>query len=189
MHKLVKTASLVAIALVLVACGSNGDAAISTGSTRARPSTTAGPTVPKGRELPAGEPKPACDLFSTDEVRAILGNAVRSGTGAGRNCLWGTAVDRGSSVQLSVTTPGKDRAAQACTTQRNSLAKETKQEQVGGVGSSAVWATQQLTLLLQGSLVACFDDAVILVILTGERDPEAMRDTAVAFARQAYSRL
>ncbi len=183
------TAAVLSAVWALAGCGSDGDAELVKAPGRAAAPTTAGPTVPPGRNLPAGEPKPACELFTADQVRELLGNAVRAGTGAGRNCLWGTAVDRGSSVQLSVNTPGRARAQQACTDQRNSLARELRQEQLGGVGTSATWATQQLTLLLQGTLVACFEDAVVLVILTGERDPEAMKNTAVAFARQVYSRL
>jgi hypothetical protein len=184
------TVAIASVVWLTTACGgSGGDAEIAKGPGTPTTPTTAGPTVPRGRELPAGEPKPGCELFSADEVREILGNAVRAGTGAGRNCLWGTAVDGGSSVQLSVNTPGRARAEQACNDQRNSLAKDLRQEAVGGVGTSTLWATKQLTLLLQGSLVACFEDAVVLVILTGERDPEAMKTTAVAFARQAYSRL
>ncbi len=183
------TAAMITVASLAVACGAQGDAAFTRGPGQTTTPTTAGPTVPKGRELPAGEPKPACGLFSDGEMGDLLGNPVRAGTGEGRNCLWATAVDGGSSVQLSVNTPGQARAQQACTDQRNSISRDLKQEELGGVGTSAVWATQQLTLLLQGTLSACFEDAVILVILTGERDEAAMRNTAVALARHAYSRL
>lgn len=123
------------------------------------------------------------------DVGKAVGNAVRAGTGDPKFCFWGTQVDGGTSADVTVGIPAAGRAAQACAVQKLSLPKESSQEAVSGVGTSAVWSYQQNAVLLQGTLVACFDNAVIRVGLTGERDQVALRQNAVALGQAVHSRL
>jgi hypothetical protein len=119
-------------------------------------------------------------------VANALGNAVRAATGSGKNCFWGTAVDKGTSIYLSITRPAP---AQECTAQRNALPKEAKQEAVNNVGTSAVWSWQQVAVLLQGTFLACFPNSIVAVMITGEKDQAALRASAVTLAQRVQSRL
>jgi hypothetical protein len=180
---------LLVMAVLGAACGSGGDAALTRGVpgpavTKPPPTAPGTPSAP-----PVGPGAAACEILSREEVGATVGNPVRPGTGAGKFCSWGTDVDAGTSANLTVTRPAPAKAAEECTTERNALPKEAKQEQVSGVGSSAVWYWQQVSILLQGSFLACWGDAVVLVMLTGEHDQGALRTTAANFAQKVHSRL
>ena len=127
--------------------------------------------------------KPACSVLTQDEVAATLGNAVRPGTGDGKFCQWSLSVDKGTSANLTLNKPDQ------CDVIRNSLPKEAKTEQVGGVGSSAVWNWQQVSILLQGNFVVCWSDAVVWINISGERDQGELRNVAAALAQKAHNKL
>jgi hypothetical protein len=183
------TAALAAAAL-LGACGGGPAAARiarrgqSTGTT---PATVKLPN--QGGTLPPGPIRPACELVSRDEMAAAVGNPVGPGTGQGRNCFWATAVDGGTSASITAVKPGPGKAtADECGRLRLGQPSEGKHEDVSGVGTSAVWVVDTLTTLIQGSIVACWDDSAVMVLLTGERDPSALRATAVNLAQRVRSR-
>lgn len=169
------------------ACGSNrggsgtvarGDRPATSAPTQAKPSDSASP----------GPIRPACALVSRDEVGATVGNAVGAGAGQGSTCSWSTTVDGGTSATVTAVKPGPSGVAEGCKGLREGQPGEAKHEAVSGVGSSAVWAWQTLTTLTQGSLVACWADSAVLVLLTGEKDQAAMRMTATALAQKVHSR-
>ena len=176
----------VLVLLLVAACGSSGaeaDLTVGAGGRGAATTTPGATTMPP----PApGSVQVACDAFTTEELGGVLGNRVRAATGQGKNCFWGTAVDRGTSLFLSITKPAPP---QECTVQRNALTKEATQEQVSGVGTSAVWAWQQVAVLLQGTFLACFPDSIVAVMLTGEKDQAILRAAAANLAQRVHSRL
>jgi len=173
--------------IVLSACGSGrGDAGAvahgdRTSTTAATQGKSSGPTTP-------GPIRPACELVTGDEVGATVGNAVSAGVGQASNCSWSTTVDGGTSATVTAVKPGPNGVGQACQSLREGQPAEAKHEAVNGIGSSAVWAWQKLTTLTQGSLVACWSDSAVLVLLTGEHDQAAMRDTATALAQKVHAR-
>jgi hypothetical protein len=178
-------------ALCFVACGSGGDAVLTRGVPSSGPPGTV-PTVTTAvvqGPPPAAPSRPVCDLLAAGDVSAVLGNPVRPGTGDPKFCFWGTLVDRGSSADVTVGIPAAGRGAQACAVQEASLPKEASQEEVGGVGSNALWAWQQVAILVQGKLVACWGDAVVTVQVTGEKDQGVLRQNAVALAQSVHGRL
>lgn len=180
-----------AAVLALAACGSDDGAAITSGVPEGGPRPTL-PTVTTSsfQGPPASAPSsPVCDLVPAADVGRAVGNAVRAGTGDPKFCFWGTSVDGGTSADVTVGIPAPGRAAQACASQKLSLPKEASQEAVSGVGTSAVWAYQQNAILLQGTLVACFDNAVIRVGLTGEASQAVLRPKAVSLAQTVHGRL
>ncbi len=67
--------------------------------------------------------------------------------------------------------------------------KEANQAPVNNVGTSGLWVWQPLALLLQGTLVTCWDDSVIVVGVTGEKDQTVLRNQAVALAQAVHQRL
>jgi hypothetical protein len=187
MITLTRAATLAVAAILLGACASGGgDAALTVGAPgrpAGGPTTTAGVTTP----TPApGSVQVACDALTTDEVASAVGNRVKGGTGSGKNCFWGTLVDKGTSVFLSITKPAPP---QECTAQRNALPKEATQDPVSGVGTSAVWVWQQVAVLLQGTFLACWPDSIVAVMMTGEKDQAALRTTASNLADRVHSRL
>ena len=181
-----RLAALVVGVSLLAACGSGGEeASLTEGAPggAASPGTTQALTQP----TPApGSVQVACDALTGEEVANILGNAVRGATGSGKNCFWGTSVDRGSSVYLSITRPAP---AQECTAQRNALPKEATQEPVNNVGTSAVWSWQQVAILTQGTFLACWPNAIVGVMVTGEKEQGVLRAAAVTLAQRVHSRL
>jgi hypothetical protein len=182
---------LAGLAILLGACGSDDGAALTKGVPEGGPRPTV-PTVTTAvfQGPPASAPsRPVCDLLAAADVARLLGNAVRAGTGDPKFCFWGTVVDGGTSADVTVGIPAQGRAAQACAVQKLSLPKESSQEEVPGVGTSAVWSYQQNAVLLQGTLVACFDNAVVRVGVTGERNQAALRQAAVAVAQAVRGRL
>jgi hypothetical protein len=189
------SASLAGLALValvaLAACGSSDGAAL----TRGVPAGGPRPTIPTVTTAvfqgpPASAPaKPTCELVTAADVGKAVGNAVRTGTGDPKFCFWGTLVDGGTSVDATVGIPAAGRGAQACAVQKLSLPKESSQEALTAGAANAVWAYQQVSVLVQGILVACFPDAIVRIGLTGERDQTALRQTAVALAETIHGRL
>jgi hypothetical protein len=178
------------VAAALAACGSSeGDAALVSGGPKP---TVAGGGGAVSTLAPTGGGnlgKPACELVSQDDVAKLVGNGVRAGQSAGRACFWGTTVDKGTSATLTVIAPAANRAADECTVQRNSLAKEATQDAVGGLGNSAVWVWQPVAVLLQGTLLACWNDAVILVFVSGEKDQAVLRNVAQGMVQTVRARL
>ncbi len=174
-------AAILMVAVLAVACGSDSDE--STGAATSRPPQT-------GLGAPGDAPavKPTCELLTRDEVAQVLGNAVSAGVPAGRDCAWGTDVDGGTGLNLTVDKPAAGQVASICDFRKASVSKEN-QEQVRGVGNSAVWSVQSLSLLTQGNLVACYDNAVVWVIVTGEKDPDALKSTATKVADTVRDRV
>ena len=176
-------------AVVLAGCGSGGAGqAVLSG----QPGTTAAGGGAVSTLPPSGGGnlgKPACELLTTDEVGKLVGNAVRPAATAGRACFWGTSVDKGTSATLTVIAPAAGKANDECASQRNSLPKEATAEQIGGLGNSAVWVWQPVAILVQGSFLACFNDAVILVFVSGEKDQAVLRNVASGFAQSVRARL
>jgi len=181
MRRVARLAALLVVAMVAVACGSGDEDEASTPTTGSPEVTAAGAAAP-------GPEKPPCELLTREEVAQILGNPVTAGVPAGKDCFWGTDVDGGTGLNLTVDKPASGQAAATCEFRKASISKEN-QEQVGGVGKSAVWAVQNLSVLTQGNLVACYDDAVVWVILTGEKEPGDLRSTAIDVAKKVHDRV
>lgn len=186
MRRVGPVAAVVLVLSVLAACGAGGgeEAELSEGAPGGAAVTTT-PTAPTPTPAP-GSVQAACDALTREELAGVLGNAVRAPTGEGRNCSWGTAVDGGTTVFLSFT---RQPSPQECMVQRNALSKQLAQEPVNGVGNSAVWGWQRLTLLIQGTFIACFPNAVVSVMMTGEKDPGVLRTQASTLAQRVQSRL
>ncbi|MEN3315615.1 MAG: hypothetical protein V7605_1849 [Acidimicrobiaceae bacterium] len=48
-------------------------------------------------------PKPTCEFLTGDDIAGAIGNPVQAATQAeAANCTWGTAVDGGTSLDLTV---------------------------------------------------------------------------------------
>ncbi|MEW6153494.1 MAG: hypothetical protein AB1673_05825 [Actinomycetota bacterium] len=178
------------VALVLAACGggSGGGAELASGP-GGGPVSTVAPVSTLPATGTGNISRPACEHLSREEVARLLGNGVTAGQEAGRSCFWGTTVDRGTSATLTVVAPAPGRAADECTTQRNSLPSEATADSVSGVGNSAVWVWQPISVLLQGNFLACWDNAVVLVFLSGERDQASLRNAASGMAQTVHARL
>ncbi len=189
MRRGIAAAVAVSALLPLAACGSGPEAALTTGVPEggAPPAVTA--TTSRALRPSAAPPRPVCEMLTAQDVAAAVGNPVRPGTGDPKFCAWGTQVDRGTSVDVRVAIPAQGEGQQECAAQQSSLPKSSTFENVSGVGNAGVWAWQKLTLLVQGHLVACWSDAVIRVLLTGEQDPAVLRGKAVALAETAKSRI
>lgn len=170
---------LVVVWSLAAACGGGGGGA-STGSAGTRAGGTAGPVGTK----------PACQFFTTDEIKAILGNPVKPGAGEGIDCAYNTDVDGGTSMNLTVDRPGRSDIRRVCQAELASLPPEYKREDVGGVGTTAVWVWTALAKpLVQGILTTCSADSWVMVQLTGEKDQSKFRDTAADIARRTYARV
>jgi len=181
-----------ALALAMLAgCASGGGADLTSGVPEGGPRATIAPvtTARVQGPPPAAPSRPVCELLAAADVARLVGNAVRTGAGDPKFCFWGTAVDGGTSADVTVGIPAQGQAAQACAVQKFALPKEASVEEVSGVGSGSVWSHQQVAILLQGALVACFDNAVIRVGLTGERSQVVLRQNAVAVAQAVHGRL
>ncbi len=169
------------VAAVAGACGSDSDEGGAPSTTRPAERAAGGASAP-------GPAKPTCELLSRDEVARTLGNPVAAGVPAGRDCLWRTDVDGGTGLNLTVDKPAANQVATTCDFRKASISKENL-EKVDGVGKSAVWSVQTLSPLNQGNLVACYDDAVVWVILTGDKEPGQLRSTAAKLADTVRSRV
>ena len=181
MKRLVRVSALLMVATLTVACGADSE------EEPAVPSSTAVPQAAAGAAAP-GAAKPTCELLSRDEVAQALGNPVGAGVPAGKDCSWATEVDGGTSLNITVDKPAANQVGTTCDFRKASAPKENR-EQVGGVGSSAVWSIQTLSLLTQGNLVACYDNAVVWVIVTGEKEAGALKSTATDVADKVRSRV
>ncbi len=179
------------LGVVLVACGSGGGAVLTEGTSpggQGTPSVTATTAVLAGP--PASAPsRPVCELIGRDDVARIVGNAVRAGTGEGKFCFFATSVDKGTSADISVSIPAAGRGERECAIQQNSLSKTATLESVGGIGSSGTWAHERNALLLQGTLVACWPESVVRVLVSGEKDQTILRGQAVSLAEAVHGRL
>lgn len=187
------TAALAAIlAAALAGCAGSPSAARIVHRSQQQGAATTITTVKlpnQGGTLPPGDIKAACQLISRDEVGATVGNGVSAGTGQGRNCFWSTSVDGGTSVSVTAVKPGPGKpTADECERLRLGQPREGQHENVNGVGKSAVWVVEPLTTLTQGSVVACWEDSAVQVLLTGERDAPTLRGMAVAIAQLVRSR-
>ncbi len=191
MSRLVVKIAALAGAGIMVVAGCGGGSA-----KKAAPAAT---TVLPGQTPGAGAvnatvplPKPACEFLTADDIAAAIGNPVQAATQAeASNCTWGTAVDGGTSVDLTVVkiAPGASAAAEACRDQRNTLPKGVGKAPVSGVGDSAVWVIEELTTIRQGHLLACWNNAAVVVLLTGEKDAAALQASATNLAEKVHSRV
>ena len=178
--------AVVVLAAVVAGCGSDdgdGDGGQTSG-TPAPPTAGGGSgTVAPGR--------PACEILSRDEVVAALGNPVRDPVAVGETgCTWATDVDGGSSLDISAIKHTKEQAAFQCRTLRRGQPQEATREPVSGLGDPALWVWEKLAdPILQGSLVSCWEDAAVSVLLTGEKDQAVLRGTAAELAKKVHSRL
>ena len=182
-----RIAAAVLVVSLLAACGSGGDdeADLTVGA----PAGAGVTTVPGGTPIPTPAPgsvQVACDALTREEVGSVVGNPVRAADGSGKNCFWGTSVDRGTSISVSITRPAPP---QECTALRNALPKEATKEQVNNVGTSAVWSWQPVSILTQGTFLACWQNAIVSVLVTGEKDQAVLRNQATTLAQRVHSRL
>ncbi len=186
--RVLRTAAV--LALVLAAgCGSGGgDRAFVSRTGEPASSTPASPGTKVTTESTVPGPiRPACALVSAAEVAATVGNPVAAGVGQGPNCYWATSVDGGTSATVTAVKPGPAQTPEACNNLRLGQPVDAKHEPVAGLGTSAVWVFQPLTTISQGSVVACWSDAAVLVLLTGEHDANAMRTTAIDLVRKVHA--
>lgn len=192
-------AGLIAIA----ACGGSGSFETVLPSPTTRPASTSpgepAPTTMPVVTLPStgggGLSKPACELLAREEVAQLAGNSVAAPTASGEaECFWGVGVDGGTNVTLRVVANELTTAGTECAVERGVLdsrgeAGTATVEEVPGVGEEAVWAWEQVAVLTQGHFLACWDDAVILVFLSGESGQTALRNVAQGIAETVRARL
>ncbi len=183
----VKIAPVVVLAIVVVTgCGGSSKKASPTATTAPAGGTPGAVAVNATVPLP----KPACDFLTRDDISGALGNPVGDATPAGdTNCTWGTSVDGGTSIDLTVVKAAPGASAEACKGQRNSLPRGIDRESVSGVGDSALWFVDQLTTIKQGHFLACWNNGVVVLLLTGEKDAAALKSTASGLAEKVHSRL
>jgi len=189
MNRLGVKVTLIVVSATLVVSGCGGSS-----SKKAAPAaTTLGAGATPGAAAVNATvplPKPACDFLTRDDIAGALGNPVGDATPAGdTNCTWGTSVDGGTSIDLTVVKAAAGNGAEACKDQRNTLSRGVDKESVSGVGDSAVWFVEQLTTIKQGHLLACWDNGVVVVLLTGEKEAGALKATASGLANKVHSRL
>jgi len=187
MHRLVVKIALIIAAGTFAVAGCGGDS-----DKQGSPATTVAAGTPgvNAANATVPLPKPACDLLSLDDIAKALGNPVNGGMAGGPiNCTWGTSVDGGTSLDLTVVKAASGASEQACNDQRSTLSRSAAKENVSGVGDSAVWFVEELTTIRQGHLLACWDDGAVVVLLTGEKDPAALKATASDVAEKAHSGL
>ena len=185
---------LAVVALTLMAlagCASEGGADLTKGVPEGGAHPTLAPvtTAVVQGPPPSAPARPTCELLPVADVAKAVGNGVRAGTGDPKFCFWGTAADGGTSADVTIGIPAQGRATQACAVQKLALPKEAAQEEAAGVGAASVWSYQQNGPLTQGTLIACFDNAVIRVGVTGERSQAQLKQVAVALAQVARGRL
>jgi len=185
MNRLARGTLALLVVALLAACGSDSDEAGGTSTTALAKEVTEGAAA--AAAAPSPPVKPTCELLSRDDVAQALGNKVQAGVPAGKDCFWGTEVDGGTGLNLTVDKPAANRVAQQCQLRQASVSKE-KREQLK-VGTSAIWVVEKLSLVTQGNLVACYDNSVVWVIITGEKETGALKDTATAIAEKVHSRV
>ncbi len=186
MRRLSAVVIAAALVAVLVACGSDDE--------EEETSTVGGasPTVSVGSgAVPAAPGQPVCDMLSRDEVVSALGNPVKDPVPVGdQGCTWGTDVDGGTSLDVTAVKPGKDGIAFQCRSLRRGQNPGGTREPVDGLGNEAFWVWENLAApIVQGSLVACWDESAVSVLLTGEKDQAALRAIAVDLAKKVEGKL
>lgn len=176
---------VVVLAVVVAGCGSDGDEG------GGNPSATPPPPAAGGGSGTVAPTRPTCEILPRDEVVAALGNPVRDPVPVGdQGCTWATDVDGGSSLDISAIKHTKEQAAFQCRTLRRGQPQEATRESVSGLGDPALWVWEKLAdPIVQGSLVSCWEDAAVSVLLTGEKDQAALRATAIDLAKKVHSRL
>jgi hypothetical protein len=187
-RRLVVAVAVVALTAIVPGCASDGDG--DGDGEGGAVGTTAPPPVGVGGEAVAAS-RPACDMLTREEVVAALGNPVRDPVPVGdRGCTWATDVDGGTSLDISAVKASKDRTAFECRALRRGQPGEATREPVSGLADGAVWVWEKLAdPIVQGSVVSCWDDSAVSVLLTGEKDQAALRATAVDMAKKIHSRL
>jgi hypothetical protein len=121
----------------------------------------------------------ACALVTRDQVTEALGSPVGQGEERGLvGCGWRT--ESGTEVVLQVYA-GSMLASSTCDGQKFLVSGQ--QEEVAGLGDSAVWGSS-------GDLVVCSSTAVLKVdVENTPNSPDEDRDVAVKVARAALARL
>ena len=185
-RKLLRLLLVAALAAVVAGCGSDDGDDAGGGTSGTPPPPAAGGA--SGTVAPA---RPACEILSRDEVVAALGNPVRDPVPVGdQGCTWGTDVDGGSSLDISAVKHTNEQAAFQCRTLRRGQPREANREPVSGLGDPALWVWEKLAdPIVQGSLVSCWEDGAVSVLLTGEKDQAALRATAADLAEKVHSRM
>ena len=184
-RKLLTLLAVVVLVAVVAACGSDGD------DGGGNPSATPPPPAAGGGSGTVAPARPACEILTRDEVVTALGNPVRDAVAVGETgCTWATDVDGGSSLDISAIKHTKEQAAFQCRTLRRGQPQEGTREPVSGLGDPALWVWEKLAdPIVQGSLVSCWEDAAVSVLLTGEKDQAALRGTATDIAKKVHSRM
>ncbi len=181
----------VVVTLLALACSNGGTpGALSGPVAGGEPAETLPPVSALPSTGTGGLGKPACELLTQGEVAQLLGNPVTPPTASGdAECNWFTQVDMGTSAILRVAANDLTTAGPECTVQRDSLSADLRREPVEGVGNEAVWAWERVAVLVQGTFLACWDDAVILVFLSGEIDQARLRVQAQGMVETVRARL
>ena len=184
MRKSLALLAAVVLAALLGACGSDGDEE-GGGPSATPPLPTAG-----GASGTVAPSRPPCDYLTREEVVAALGNPVRDPVPVGdQGCTWATDVDGGTSLDISAIKHTKDQAAFQCRTLRRGQ-QAANREPVSGLGDPALWVWEALAApIVQGSLVSCWEDGAVSILLTGEKDQAALRATAADVAEKVHSRM
>jgi hypothetical protein len=184
-RKVLALLSVVVLSALVAGCGSddNDEGGGNTSATPPPPAAGGSGTVAPGR--------PACEILSRDEVVSALGNPVRDPVAVGdQGCTWATDVDGGSSLDITAVKHTKEQAAFQCRTLRRGQPPGANREPVSGLGDPALWVWEALAApIVQGSLVSCWEDGAVSVLLTGEKDQAVLRATAADLAEKVHSRL
>ena len=99
-------------------------------------------------------------------------------------------MDGGTSLDITAIKHTEEQAAFQCRNLRRGQAQEATREPVSGLGDPALWVWEKLAdPIVQGSVVSCWEDAAVSVLLTGEKDQAALRVTATDIAKKLHSRL
>ena len=185
-RKLLTLLAVLVVAAVVAGCGSDDDDG-GAGS----PSGTPPPPAAGGASGTVAPARPACEILTRDEVVAALGNPVRAPVPVGdQGCTWATDVDGGSSLDISTVKHTKEQAAFQCRTLRRGQPQQANREPVSGLGDPALWVWENLAApIVQGSLVSCWEDGAVSVLITGEKDQAALRSTAADLAEKVHSRM
>ncbi len=183
-HQLVALLAVVVLVTLVGACGSDGDGdGEVTSATPPPPAAGGSGTVAPGR--------PACEMLTREEVVGALGNPVRDPVPVGdQGCTWATDVDGGTSLDITAIKHTKEQAAFQCRTLRRGQPQEATREPVSGLGDPALWVWEELAdPIVQGSVVSCWEDAAVSVLLTGEKDQAALRVIAADLAKKVHGRM
>lgn len=150
-----------------VACGGAEERPVSSAGTSASPGVSE-VAIPEG-----------CDLLSKQQVSAALGSDVGDGEEMGlAGCRWQAQSGVVASVQIYA---GSGLSSGTCDAQR--FLVSGRQEDVPGLGDSALWGTS-------GDLVVCSAKAVLTIDVDNTpNSPDEDRDVPVTLARSVLERL